>query len=145
LFRMLGNTVDIRHEPFILWINDLSAPDALTSIGSFPINLLPVLMVASWLGQQALMPKPAAADPQQAQQQKFMKFMPIIFGVICYNMASGLVLYWLTSTFLGIIEQKLIKMEIAKIEAHGGFPDVQQELEKLRAAPQVKRGKGKRK
>ena len=142
LFRMLGNTVELRHEGFLFWINDLSAPDTIASIGSFPVNILPLLMVVSWLVQQSLMPK--SGDPQQAQQQKMMKFMPIMFGVICYPMASGLVLYWLTSTFLGIIEQKLIKLEIARIETHGGFPDVAEELEKLRAAPQPQRGKGKR-
>ena len=140
LFRMLQNSVEIRHEGFVFWINDLSSPDTIAQVASFPINILPVLMVASWLIQQSMMPKPA--DPQQAQTQKMMKFMPIMFGVMLYGMASGLTLYWLTSTFLGIIEQKIIKHEIKKMDEHGDFPDVEAEPAPARAKPQRK---GKRK
>ena len=119
LFRMLQNSVDLRHEGFMLWIRDLSRPDTIGHLGGFAINILPVLMVISWLIQQRTMPKPS--DPQQAQTQKMMRFMPIFFGFILYGMASGLVLYWLTSTFLGIIEQKLVKLQIKKMEEEGKF------------------------
>jgi len=139
LFRMLQNSVDLRHEGFMLWINDLSRPDTITQIGSFPLNILPILMVISWVVQQSTMPKPS--DPQQAQTQKMMKFMPIIFGFMLYGMASGLTLYWLTSTFLGILEQKLIKLEIARMDERGEFPDVDAETNRARTV----RAKGKRK
>jgi len=117
LFRMLQYSVDIRHEPFISWITDLSRPDTIHHLGAFPINILPVLMVASWVGQQLTMPKPA--DPQQAQTQKMMLFMPIVFGFMLYGMASGLTLYWLTSTTIGIIEQRLIRRHIRKLDEKG--------------------------
>jgi len=139
LFRMLQKSVDLRHEGFLLWIRDLSRPDTIATVGGFPINILPVLMVVSWMFQQSTMPKPA--DPQQAQTQKIMKFMPIMFGFMLYSMASGLTLYWLTSTFLGILEQKLIKMELAKMEERGDLPDVA--AEQAQKGPQ--RGRGKRK
>jgi len=74
-------------------------------------------MVASWIGQQLTMPK--SADPQQAQTQKMMLFMPIIFGFMLYGMASGLTLYWLTSTTIGIIEQRLIRRQIKKMDEKG--------------------------
>lgn len=122
LFRMLQYSVDLRQQGFLFWIDDLSRPDMVTSIAGFPIRVLPVLMVASWVIQQMTMPKPA--DPQQAQTQKMMMFMPIMFGFIMYGMASGLTLYWLMSTFLGILEQKLIKWQIRRKEERGEFQPV---------------------
>lgn len=119
LFTMLRKSIDLRHAGFVSWISDLSQPDTLTVISGFPVHILPVLMIISWVGQQLTMPKPA--DPQQAQTQKMMIFMPIIFGVMFYGMAAGLTLYWLTSTFLGIIEQKIIKWQIRHLEARGAF------------------------
>lgn len=76
-------------------------------------------MTISWFFQQWTMPKPA--DPQQAQMQKMMLFMPVIFGFMFYDMAAGLTLYWLTSTFLGICEQKIIRVQIQHMEASGHF------------------------
>ncbi len=137
LFRMLQNSVELRHEGFALWVNDLSRADTIATIGSFPINILPVLMVISWVVQQSTMPKPA--DPQQVQTQKMMKIMPIVFGFMLYSMPSGLTLYWLTSTFLGILEQKLIKIEIAKMDEHGDFPNVDREVAAREQAARLKK------
>lgn len=119
LFQMLRYSIDLRHEGFLSWINDLSQPDTITHWGAFPINVLPVLMTISWFFQQWTMPKPA--DPQQAQMQKMMLFMPVVFGFMFYDMAAGLTLYWLTSTFLGICEQKIIRVQIQHMEAAGHF------------------------
>ena len=119
LFQMLQYSIDLRQQPFVLWVSDLSKPDTIAHWGGFPINILPVLMTVCSLVQQLTMPKPA--DPQQAQTQKMMMFMPVMFLFMFYGMASGLVLYWLTSTFLGIVEQKLIKLQIQRMEAHGAF------------------------
>jgi len=119
LFQMLNYSIDLRQQPFLLWVSDLSKPDTITHWGGFSINVLPVLMTVCSLVQQLTMPKPA--DPQQAQTQKMMMFMPVMFLFMFYSMASGLVLYWLTSTFLSIVEQKLIKLEIQRMEARGAF------------------------
>ena len=68
-------------------------------------------MIFTWFYQQRLMPR--SEDPQVQQQQKMMQFMPIIFGLLFYTMPSGLVLYWMTSTGIGIIEQLYIKKKMA--------------------------------
>jgi YidC/Oxa1 family membrane protein insertase len=143
LFRMLRSTVELRHAGFCLWVTDLSQPDTLTHINGFPINILPVLMVISWVIQSHLQPKPV--DPQQAQQQKMMKWMPIIFGVMLYNMASGLTLYWLTSTFLGILEQKWIKSQIGVMETEGAFAAEDAEVAQAEVAKSKKKRRTRRK
>ena len=138
LFRMLQYSIHLRHAKFIWWIKDLAQPDTITHIAGFPLNILPILMVGSWLYQS--MSQPTSGDPKQAQTQKMMKFMPVIFGVLLYGMASGLTLYWLTSTSLGILEQRWIKSKIRKMETEGAFTAEDVEVEQA----QTKKQKGKR-
>lgn len=118
LFAALRSATDLRHQPFAGWIDDLSRPDALVEFGAplagfFPFsavtsfNLLPIIMVVLWIAHQKSMPKPA--DPNAAQMQKIMTFMPILFGVMLYNYAAGLSLYMITSSLIGIFEAKVIK------------------------------------
>ncbi|MDY7039205.1 MAG: membrane protein insertase YidC, partial [Thermodesulfobacteriota bacterium] len=112
LFRILGNSIELRHAPFFLWINDLSAPDRLFTLPiSIPymtppcgIPVLTLLMGASMFIQQKMTPTPG--DPTQA---KIMMFLPIIFTVMFINFPSGLVLYWLTNNILSIGQQYRIK------------------------------------
>ncbi|MCP4094137.1 MAG: membrane protein insertase YidC [Planctomycetes bacterium] len=118
LFQALRSSILIRQEPFFGWIDDLAKPDALIDFGGpvmdfFPFsgvttfNLLPLIMVVLWVMHQRAMPKPT--DPQQAQMQKMMAFMPILFGLILYNYAAGLSLYMITSSLIGIFEQQVIR------------------------------------
>jgi|FLOH01.1.fsa_nt_gi YidC/Oxa1 family membrane protein insertase len=118
LFQALRSSILIRQEPFFGWIEDLARPDALINFGHpvmnfFPftnvttLNLLPLIMVVLWVVHQRAMPKPT--DPQQAQMQKMMAFMPILFGLILYNYAAGLSLYMITSSSIGIFEQQVIR------------------------------------
>ncbi|MBW2284879.1 MAG: membrane protein insertase YidC, partial [Deltaproteobacteria bacterium] len=108
LFRILGNSIELRQAPFILWINDLSAPDRLFNFPfSIPfmsppygIPILTLLMGASMFLQQKMSPKPG--DPTQA---KLMMFLPIIFTFMFINFPSGLVLYWLVNNLLSIGQQ----------------------------------------
>ena len=114
LLRLLQYSIDIRQACFIPgWIDDLSKPD---TIGALPawiplvqgrLNILPILMGAVSIIHQRMMPKPV--DPQQQQQMMMMKFLPLIFVVMLYNWASGLLLYWTVSTALGILEQYLLR------------------------------------
>ena len=119
LYRGIDLSIELRQAPFVLWIQDLSRPDTLCKLPfMLPIvqdslNILPIVMTITFVIQQKMQPK--SVDPQQAQQQKMMMFMPLVFGVILYHMPSGLTLYWLTSTLLGIVEQKLIKARVAKM------------------------------
>jgi len=117
LFSALRTSFELRQQPFMLWMHDLSKPDRLLELNwdsHLPLigviehlNLLPILMVVLWVWQQALMPKPN--DEQQAQMQKMMMFMPIIMGFTLYNYAAGLSLYMITQSFLGILENTVIK------------------------------------
>lgn len=118
LFAALRSATDLRQQPFMGWIEDLSRPDALVDFGApiagiFPLsavttfNLLPIIMVVLWIAHQKSMPKPA--DPNAAQMQKIMTFMPILFGIMLYNYAAGLSLYMITSSLIGIFEAKVIK------------------------------------
>ena len=98
------------------------------SVAGIPLHILPILMTISSLVQQFTMPKPA--DPQQAQTQKMMMFMPVLMCVMFYPYASGLSLYWLISTTSGIIEQRIVKLQIKRMEARGAFAPEEEETEK---------------
>ena len=111
LYWMLLASVEMRHAPFMLWIQDLSAPDALFGhipamlplIGGMPIGLLPILMGISMIIQTKLNPKPA--DPVQA---KVMMIMPLVFSIFFFFFPAGLVLYWLVNNVLSIAQQARI-------------------------------------
>ena len=92
LYWVLLASVELRHAPFMLWINDLAAPD--------PWFILPVLMGATMIVQTKLNPEPP--DPVQA---KVMKIMPIAFSVFFFFFPAGLVLYWLVNNVLSIAQQ----------------------------------------
>jgi len=116
LFRILGNSIELRHAPFILWVNDLSAPDRLFNFPfqipfmspPYGIPVLTLLMGASMFIQQKMTPTPG--DPTQA---KMMMFLPVIFTAMFINFPSGLVLYWLTNNVLSIGQQYRIKKSSA--------------------------------
>ncbi len=116
LYRMLYEAIELRHAPFFLWINDLSAPDRLFNFGfaipfmqpPYGIPVLTVIMGATMLLQQKM--SPPMGDAMQA---KMMMFMPIIFTVIFINFSSGLVLYWLINNVLSIAQQQYIQKKNA--------------------------------
>ena len=91
---VLLETVELRHSPFFLWIDDLSAMD--------PYFILPILNGAGMYLSQKLTPTPPNADPMQAQM---MKIFPLVFAVIFAWFPSGLVLYWLVNMVIQIFQQ----------------------------------------
>lgn len=113
LYRVLMAAIELRHAPFMLWINDLSAPDRLMLGFDIPvlhgIPVLTLLMGGTMFLQQKM--SPTTADPQQA---KMMQFMPIMFTVMFVNFASGLVLYWFVSNLLSILQQQLINRQTSQ-------------------------------
>ncbi len=117
LFRTLQLSFEMRQAPFAFWIHDLARPDMLYTLTSpLPflgnhINALPIIMAAASIVQMRLMP--TNPDPKAQQQQKLMKYMPLMFAFILYNMPAGLLLYWTTSTVLSIGEQLLIRRMVA--------------------------------
>lgn len=99
LYWVLLEGVELRHAPWILWINDLSVMD--------PYFVLPLLMGASMYVQFML--NPAPQDPTQA---KIMKFMPIAMTLFFLWFPAGLVLYWLANNVLGIAQQWYITRKL---------------------------------
>jgi YidC/Oxa1 family membrane protein insertase len=101
LYWVLLESVEMRQAPFMLWINNLSAPD--------PYYVLPLLMGATMLIQQKL--NPAPMDPIQA---KVMMALPIVFTVFFAFFPSGLVLYWVVNNTLSIAQQYVITKRIER-------------------------------
>jgi YidC/Oxa1 family membrane protein insertase len=92
LYWVLLASIELRHAPWIGWIQDLSAPD--------PYYILPVIYAVSMFVQTKLNPQPA--DPVQA---KVMLAMPIVFSIFFFFFPSGLVLYWVVQNLLSIAQQ----------------------------------------
>jgi YidC/Oxa1 family membrane protein insertase len=99
LYWTLMESVELRHAPFILWIDDLSVMD--------PFFVLPILMGISMYLTQMMQPEPP--DPVQA---KVFKFMPIIFTVFFLWFPSGLVLYWLINNILSVLQQLYVTRQL---------------------------------
>ena len=103
LYWVLLLSVEMRGAPWLLWINDLSAPDTSISdlIGlGIPVGILPILMAVSMYVQTKLNPTPP--DPVQA---KVMMFMPLVFSLMFFFFPSGLVLYYIVNNLLSIAQQ----------------------------------------
>jgi YidC/Oxa1 family membrane protein insertase len=101
---VLLESVEMRQAPFMGWIQDLSSAD--------PFFVLPVLNAAAMYGQFKLNPPPP--DPMQA---KIFAFMPFIVSATFIFFPAGLVLYWVTSTLLGILQQWNINRRIEAQQA----------------------------
>jgi len=115
LYQALMRSVSLRGAKF-LWIKDLSAPDQLFTLkNSLPflgnqVNILPILMAIGMFVQQKI--SMVKTTGEAAQQQKIMSIiMPVMFGVIFYQMPSGLVLYWFVNSTLMLIYQFRINMQ----------------------------------
>ncbi len=111
LYRVLMAAIELRHAPFMLWINDLSAPDRLWIGVDIPVlhgvPVLTLLMGGSMYLQQKM--TPSTADPTQA---RIMQMLPIVFTFMFINFASGLVLYWFVNNLLSILQQQLINRQV---------------------------------
>ncbi len=110
LFSALRVAYELRHQPFLGWVTDLSRPDQLFELGWTWLpyfNVLPIVMVVLWLWLQAGTPLPT--DPQQRSIMKMMRWMPLMIGVMLYNYASGLMVYMITSSLFGLVEQRVVK------------------------------------
>ena len=102
LYWVLLESVELRHAPWMGWIQNLSAPD--------PYFILPVLNLATMWATQKLSPAPGM-DPLQ---KKMMQAMPLVFGVMFAFFPAGLVLYWTVNGALGLLQQWVIT------KMHGG-------------------------
>ncbi|RJG47439.1 membrane protein insertase YidC [Motilimonas pumila] len=96
LYWSLMESVELRHAPFFLWITDLSVQD--------PYYVLPILMGVSMFFIQKMSPT-TVQDPMQA---KIMQYMPVVFTFFFLWFPSGLVLYWLVSNLVTLLQQWMI-------------------------------------
>ncbi len=102
LYWVFLESVELRHAPFVFWIQDLSAMD--------PFFVLPVLMGISMFVMQKMQPM-TVQDPMQ---QKIMQYMPVVFSIFMAWFPSGLVLYWFVSNLISIVQMKIIFSGIEK-------------------------------
>ena len=97
-YRMLGVAIDLRHAPW-LWIRDLSSAEP------GQLHILPILVIISMLFMQRMTPQ-AGMDPAQQKMMNIM--MPGMLGVISWNLAAGLCLYWSVGNLIGIVQQMVM-------------------------------------
>jgi YidC/Oxa1 family membrane protein insertase len=130
LYKVLTVSVEMRHQPFIGWIKDLSAPDPLTPINLFGLlpfdppgllhlGILPILLgITMWL-QFRLNPA-----PMDDIQKQIFSIMPWVLMFAMAPFAAGLQLYWVVSNILGIVQQKYLyaKYDAEKIAARQAKP-----------------------
>lgn len=133
LWTSLNTMIELRHEPFVLWIRDLAGPDALIHFGHASwiyqhtgwipfigpldaFNLLPLILGVSMYLQQRFTPKPASpgmgGTDQQKQQAMMMNFMSVFFTFLFYNMPAGLNLYIGASNIFGMLESWRIRKHV---------------------------------
>ena len=140
LYKVLTLAVEMRHQPFVLWIKDLSAPDPahiLNLFGALPFNppaflaigVLALLLGISMYFQFKL--NPAQMDP--AQQQVFA-FMPWIMMFVMAPFAAGLLIYWITSNFLTIAQQAFLYSKHPQLKAQSDKADEDAKRAKARGA-----------
>ncbi|RMD99496.1 MAG: membrane protein insertase YidC [Deltaproteobacteria bacterium] len=110
LYYALYNAIELRHAPFVLWIQDLSAKD--------PLLITPILMGISMYLSQKLTPT-TTTDPMQ---KKMMTIMPIIFTFMFLGLPSGLILYWLVSNIVSIAQTYWMNKQYAREEAMAASP-----------------------
>jgi len=139
LYKVLMLSIEMRHQPFALWIKDLSAPDPLTPVNLFglipfdppsflAVGILPILMGITMHLQFKL--NPQQMDP--IQQQVFA-FMPWILVFIMAPFAAGLQLYWVVSNILTIAQQKWLYSKHPQLKAQMAKDAAEKAAEKERA------------
>jgi YidC/Oxa1 family membrane protein insertase len=106
LYYMLMGSVELRHAPFVLWIDDLSSQD--------PYYILPILMGITMFFIQKTSPT-TTTDPMQ---QKIVTYMPVIFTIFFLWFPSGLVLYYIVSNIVTLVQQQLIFYGLEKKGLH---------------------------
>ena len=117
LYRMLDVAIELRQAPWMFWLHDLSARD--------PYYVLPILMTITMYLMQKLTPM-TTADPAQ---QRMMNFMPLFMGFLFFKLASGLVLYILTSNVVATAQQWFL---------YRVMPEAKPDTGKKKGAPEKK-------
>jgi YidC/Oxa1 family membrane protein insertase len=99
-FRLLAVSINVRHEPWMLWIQDLSLKD--------PYYILPILMGIT----QIILQKMSPSSGTDGAQKKMMYIMPVVIVFFVMNLPSGLTLYWFIYNLLQMGQQHFINKRI---------------------------------
>ena len=144
LYKVLILAIEMRHQPFILWIKDLSAPDPATILNLFgllpfdppsflAIGVLAVLLgVTMWLTFKL---NPSAMDPVQ---QQIFNLMPWVLMFVMAPFAAGLLVYWVTSNILTLAQQSYLYSKHPQLRAQAE----KDKADKAAAAAAAKDAKG---
>ncbi len=161
LYQAILSSLKLRQQAFLtigdwVWPVDLSLPDQLFTLPftlpwpleTSSLNLLPLVVMVVMFVQQSITPK--AKDPQQQATQKMMKFFMVFIAVFFYNLPSGLLLYWGTSSAIGLAESVFVKKSLAAANLGGttsSAPVVSESKAKVapEQTPSSKSRKGKKK
>jgi YidC/Oxa1 family membrane protein insertase len=118
LYQAFSHSADLRGTSF-LWIPDLTLPDQVVGVpleflGGWVLSLnpLPIIYIGVSAWMSFAQKPPANADPQQEMMYKMLRWMPVLFGVIFYNMPSGLVLYFTVQAVISTLEIKYIRRRL---------------------------------
>lgn len=120
-YKVLAVSIALRHAEW-LWVTDLSQPEHLA------IHVLPIIMIATQFLMQKMTPS-TTADPNQ---QRMMLMMPLVMGFFFYNLASGLVLYYMTSNLVGIGQQWFFNKTVTPADLPQPAPVVKKQIGKRR-------------
>lgn len=150
LYKVLLISVEMRHEPFALWIRDLSAPDPLTPVNLFgylpftppsllAVGVLPILVGVTMWWQMRL--NPQMPDPVQRQ---IFALMPWVLMFVMAPFAAGLQLYWVTNNILTIAQQRLLYWRHPGMRAAMMAPPAPPPAPDPAPAPKARPGRRKR-
>ncbi|WFL76018.1 membrane protein insertase YidC [Altererythrobacter arenosus] len=148
LYKALILAIEMRHKPFYLWIDDLSAPDPAKILNLFgllpfdPPGFLGIGILAALLGVTMWLTfklNPSAMDPVQ---QQIFNFMPWVLMFIMAPFAAGLLLYWVTSNILTLAQQSYLYSRHPQLKAAAEKQKADQEMVAARDKAREKKSKG---
>ena len=141
LYKVLILSIEMRHQPFILWIKDLSAPDPLHILNLFgllpftPPSFLGIGVLALLLGVTMFFQFKMNPAPMDPMQEQMFKFMPWVMMFIMAPFAAGLLIYWTTSNLLTIAQQKYLYSRHPQLKAQADKDAVDEKRAKDRDKP----------
>jgi YidC/Oxa1 family membrane protein insertase len=132
LFNVFRTTIELRNEPFIWWIKDLSSPDVIFTLPFHipmygnTVAVLPFIMAGMMVIQQKL----SGTDSSNPQQKYMMYFMPIFMLLIFNNFPSGLVLYYTLFNLFTILQQKYMINPSVEASVKKQFSEIKSKAKK---------------
>jgi YidC/Oxa1 family membrane protein insertase len=147
LYKVLILSIEMRHQPFVLWIKDLSAPDPAHVLNLFglldftPPSFLAIGVLALLLGVTMFLQFRLNPAPMDPMQQQMFAIMPWVMMFVMAPFAAGLLLYWITSNVLTIAQQKFLYSRHPQLKVQNDKNATDLKREQERDKPTRTRGK----